>query len=127
LVNGVVAEVPSDVVNEALAGYRPVDQSAWTLGGRQLPFTRQFGNPHPTDVPAAVIRVQRIAGPVLLVTAADDQLWPSPAYAQAIMDRLAHYHRPYFRRLLNLRDAGHDIAEMVPDPGHLVESARRGA
>ncbi|SRR5579875_362606 len=115
MVHGVVGEVPSDVVNEALVGFRPVDQSAWTLGGRQLPFTRQFGNPHPTDVPKAVIPVQRIAGPVLLIAAADDQLWPSPAYSQAIMDRLSAYHRPFPRRLLNLPDAGHDIAEMVPN------------
>jgi dienelactone hydrolase len=115
LVHGVVAEVPSDVVNEALIGYRPVDQSAWTLRGHPLPFTRQFGNPQPTDVPTAVIPVQRIAGPVLLVAAADDQLWPSPAYSRAIMDSLARARRPFPRRLVTLRDAGHDISELVPN------------
>ena len=116
LVHGVIALVPSNVVNEALRNfYQPVADSAWTLRGRPVPFTKQFGTPAPTDNPAAIIPVQRIAGPILLIAAQDDRLWPSPAYSNAIMARLARFRRPFPRQLLDLPGAGHDMSETVPN------------
>jgi hypothetical protein len=62
LVNGVIAGVPSSVVNP---GERPdASKPAWTLGGRPLPAVSpsEFGRPDQTSDPRAVIPVERIRG-----------------------------------------------------------------
>ena len=82
LIHGVFAAVPSDAV---ICGYPDCSQPAWTLAGRPVPFTRDFGNPYPQDDPRALIPVQRIAGPVLLSCGGQDQVWPSCTYTQAIV------------------------------------------
>jgi dienelactone hydrolase len=84
LVHGVVASVPSSVVNPG-----------WMLDGRAVPFTLQFANPRPDDEPRAIIPVERIRGPVFLNCAENDAVWPSCAYAEALAARLKAHHRPY--------------------------------
>ncbi|MBA3246147.1 MAG: prolyl oligopeptidase family serine peptidase, partial [Actinobacteria bacterium] len=83
-VAGVVSYVGSSVVNRSPNGRHP----AWTLGGKPLPTVAsdEFGNTRPRN-PAAEIAVERIDGPVLLVSGVSDELWPSAAYAAAIVDR----------------------------------------
>jgi pimeloyl-ACP methyl ester carboxylesterase len=44
---------------------------------------------------------------VLLLVGADDQLWPSPQYAQAIMATLRRAHDRYSHQDLVLPGAGH--------------------
>jgi dienelactone hydrolase len=75
LVHGVAALVPSNVVNPATDGR----SAAWTLGSRPLPHIRpvDFGDPDPVRTPEAVIRAERIAGPVLTASGGVDALWPS--------------------------------------------------
>jgi dienelactone hydrolase len=105
--------------------------TSWTLGGRALPYLPYTVDdelrrlvlhgapvplalafpPPPTD-PAELDRVsipvERIAGPVLLLSAQDDRNWPSAAYSQVAADRLAgHPHRVEHRILPG---AGHGIA-----------------
>lgn len=118
-VSAVVAYVPSSVVHGTLragAPGEPPDASAWTLAGKALPNVWQ-DNAHadwgafdqrPSDgaavrqPPAFVsaqadaaavarsrIAVERIAGPILLVSGTDDGFWPSSAYAEAIRTRCA--------------------------------------
>jgi dienelactone hydrolase len=74
LVHGVVALTPANV---AVVGLGPDHGPAWTWHGKPVPFTRQFNDPHPTDDPAAVIPVERIAGPVLATCAGQDYVWNS--------------------------------------------------
>lgn len=115
LVQGVVALVPSNVVHCA---FPDCGGPSWTLDGTPLPYTRQFDGPTPTDEPAAVIPVERIAGPVLLVCAEADETWPSCPYARAIDQRLTDHGDPNAHQLLAYAAADHSIGGLVPDqPG----------
>ena len=49
----------------------------------------------PKAVEAAMIPVERIAAPILLISGTDDQLWPSTAFGELAMKRLARSERPY--------------------------------
>jgi dienelactone hydrolase len=111
LVHGVVALVPSDV---ALCAYPGCAGAAWTLAGTPIPFTSEFDNPAPTDEPNAVIPVERIAGPVLLDCAGQDEVWSSCPYADAIVSRLDHAGGQFSHVLYRYPDAGHGIGEALP-------------
>ena len=124
LVSAVVAYVPSAIVHGTLRAGRPDqgrDATTWTLDGQPLP-NAWAGNPHadwtafdhpatpgapirqasafdsvqgdPARVAAARIPVERIAGPVLLISGSDDGFWPSTRYAAQVMETLqTHGHR----------------------------------
>jgi dienelactone hydrolase len=104
---------------------------AWTVGGRPLPFlpyevtpelvaTIERGEPValrdgfaalPSDAAAldrVSIPVERIRGGVLLVAAADDQMWDSAAYSQVAADRLTDHPYPWANVVLD--SVGHLIA-----------------
>ena len=104
LVNGVVAVSPSNVVTSA----------AWTLNGKPIPFTTQTNQPHPTDTLSAVIPVENIKGPLLLVCGGSDRVWSSCAYARAIGATLDAARRGYPYTLLSYQPAGHGIGTLVP-------------
>jgi dienelactone hydrolase len=112
LVNGVAALVPSNVVNPSTDGR----WAAWTLGGRPVPHIRpvDFGDPDPVRTPDAVIRVERIAGPVLTASGGVDVLWPSYDYAEAVHRRLAEHHFAYPDPDLRFENAGHGVGAAVP-------------
>jgi dienelactone hydrolase len=116
LVSAVIAGSPSSVTNEAFSSSSPVTPgaAAWTLGGRALPVASPPGDPRSARNPAAVIPVARIRGPVLLLAGADDQLWPSPGYARAIMAALAAHHDPYRHQLREFAGAGHVAGFAMP-------------
>jgi dienelactone hydrolase len=114
LVAGVIASVPSNV---ALCS-PTCDGPAWTLNGQPLPYTSQFNNPAPTDEPAAVIPVERVRGPILLICGGSDQVWHSCNYAKAIVDRLNANHTTQPHRLLSYASAGHGVGTLVRyEPG----------
>lgn len=124
LVSAVIAYVPSSVVHGTLRAGRPGQppgEPAWTWRGEPL-RTVWDGNPladwtafeardagdrqvrqapafvsaqrHADSVAAARIPVERIAGPVLLVSGTDDGFWPSADYADDIVRTLRdHAHR----------------------------------
>ena len=125
LVRAVIALVPDDV---ALCGIVPVVGGrsrcagpAWTLDGRAVPYTNDFGNPYPTDQPQAVIQVERIDGPILLDCGADDLVWPSCSFAGAIQLRLNAAHFTFAHELFMYAYAGHGVGYSVPfDPTTVV-------
>lgn len=59
------------------------------------------------DVAAATIEVERIAGPVLLVSGTADELWPSFRFGELIMGRLREAGHPYADEHLTYEGAGH--------------------
>jgi pimeloyl-ACP methyl ester carboxylesterase len=114
-IRGAVANVPSSLVWQG-EGARP-EASAWTLDGRPVPFVATTMSPEqyvryqaairdgtpfsfrevyeysiaqamPTRLEAATIPVERISGPVLLLSSGRDGVWPSDSFAARIVSRL---------------------------------------
>jgi dienelactone hydrolase len=112
LVHGVVALVPSNVVNPSPDGR----STAWTLRGRPVPQIRpeDFGDPDPVRRPAAVIRAERITGPILTAAGGLDKLWPSYEFTEALHQRLTDHRFAYAHRDLRFENAGHLLGAAVP-------------
>ena len=123
LVNGVVAGVPSSVVNP---GERPdTSKPAWTLRGRPLPAVSpsEFGQPNPPGKQRAIIPVERIGGPVLLACGQQDLRWPSCAYVDAITARLRAHRFAHPVTALRYPDAGHLIGGLTAWYGSMTDDA----
>lgn len=138
-INAVIAWVPSGVVFWALGEAEPGDprpRAAWTYRGKPLPYLQQdnaFASVAPEEtqgqpvswapayrahlndaraVERATIPVEKIQGPVLLVSGTDDQMWPSSALADMAFERLDAHHHAYPYQHLKYDGAGHTI--LVP-------------
>jgi acetyl esterase/lipase len=123
LVNGVIAGVPSSVVNPAPSP--DAGKPAWTLGGRPLRAVSQseFGRPNPPGKARAVIPVERIGGPLLLACGEQDLVWPSCAYVDAMTARLRVRQFTYPVTALRYPDAGHLIGGLAAWYGSLTDDA----
>lgn len=125
----VIAFMPSSVAWSGIEyGPGPIS-SSWTLHGKPLSWINpviniamfssgkplafldsyQAGLKDAAAVDKATIPVEKIAGPVLLVSATDDQIWPSSVMARQIMQRLAAHHHAYADESLCYAGVGHDI------------------
>ena len=130
-VAAVVGLMPGAVVTFAL-GRNPLCffRSSWSLAGRPVPFVparltarvlREIASRRPMEihvfydaalenadaVAAATIPVERIRGPVLLLSAADDRMWPSSRLAEMAIDRLDAHHHPYPYTHVSYAGCGH--------------------
>lgn len=127
-IRAVVGYVPSGVMWGSV-GRDPAAaaRASWSHRGKPLPFVPLRGEQPPasTDdglvftptfaasledreaVAAASIAVERINGPVLLVSGKDDQLWPSATLAEIAMRRLSEHHFAHEFRHLSYDHAGH--------------------
>jgi len=110
--------------------YKPM--SSWSLGGRPLPyipfkvtpeekelerkgelasFVKFFGEglaqADPATVEKAAIPVEKIAGPILLISGTDDQIWPAEDFCAAIVARLRESLFPYEVKHLSIEKGGH--------------------
>jgi dienelactone hydrolase len=123
LVNGVVAGVPSSVVNPA--PWPDASRPAWTLRGRPLPAVSpsEYGRPDQTSNPRAVIPVERIRGPILLTCGELDGVWPSCGYVDAITARLRAHRFADPVTALRYREAGHLIGGLTAYYGSLTDDA----
>ena len=71
------------------------------------------------------IPVERINGPVLLISGGADQLWPSALMASRVMDRLKRRGHPFADRHLSYESAGHLIGKAyLPTGSTLVAGGR---
>ncbi len=143
----VIGFMPSSVVWEGLQYGPGQASSSWSLAGKPLPWTSfdadsvaamlTSGKPiryvgiyraalkHTAAVEKSAIPVENIRGPVLLISAGDDQIWPSPLMAKQIMQRLAAHHHAYRDASQCYTDSGHAIlppyrptnASLVAFPG----------
>lgn len=132
-IRAVVAYVPSSVVWEGISGSSvPANASSWTYNGKALDFVpyrntpaffMQFATSAPIRlielyrpslentgaVERAAIPVENIKGSVLLVSGREDQMWPSAAMAEMVIERLKEHKHPYPYEHLCYEDAGHAI------------------
>ncbi len=86
----IVSYLPSGIIGPSGApgvGRADSRKGAWTYQGAELPFTLS-AQPDASD--PAIIPVEKINGPVLLLSIETDRL-----QAQIAVDRLAQYHHPY--------------------------------
>jgi len=146
-VDAVVAYVPSGIVH---AGIRRgghtwhTDLPAWTREGRPVPFlahTRSAAAEPGADrepiactpeyaahladwtaVQRAAIAVERIDGPVLLLSGTADAMWPSSLFSELVVARLAQRGFRHPVRHLAFAGAGHRFP-LPTLPGTVTESA----
>ena len=130
-VGAVIAYAPSGVLWGAVGASGP----AWTYRGEPLPVVPDRVPPEldaaisareplsaaewylhnledETALEPATIAVERIAGPVLLISGEDDQMWPSTLMAECIMRRLAEHRFAWPYRHLHYPNAGHLIGPL---------------
>ena len=131
-VRAVVAYVPSHVVWRGRGPGVPPRSPSWTLRGEPLPIMRRSSPPPPPpptpqDVPLATtpsfldtlsdrvaeqraaIPVERINGPVLLISGREDAMWPSTLMAERAVERLTAHGHPHRVEHLAYDGAGHDV------------------
>ena len=120
-----VAYVPSHVIWQGIGGAA----SSWTYRGEPLPYVPFKSMPSSRDatgpvsympfylasldnreaVASATIAVEKINGPVLVISGRDDQLWPSSVMAEMVISRLKQNRHPYKFTHLAYDQAGHAI------------------
>ena len=117
--------------------YHGGPKSPWSLRGEPLPFVR-LARPHTpekaqmmrsffgtypvatrifyeraledeTTVAAASIAVEKINGPVLVISGTDDQVWPSTRLSEMVIERLKAHDHPFPYEHLRYEGAGHMI------------------
>ena len=143
-VGAVIAVAPSSVLWGPDWGFGTIGYAAWTYRGQALPgmtpplwrrpttalramvsYVRRTpwrGTPAVLDVlrdakavARAAIPVEKIRGPVLLVSGADDQMWPSAAMGEDIRLRLEAAGHPFEVRHLSYDGAGHAVSILRAD------------
>ena len=146
LVNAVVAVAPINTVCQGFTkekGISIVSGSSWSFHGKEVAYTPYGMEKFPlgrvfwksiqareltmydlyrplvlNPNPAAVIQVEKITGPVLLISAKMDTMWPSELAAEQIINRLQNYSFPYFYQHLSYDYGGHLF---VPMESHLTK------
>jgi uncharacterized protein len=126
-IKGVIAVAPSSVVWQGLPKIFWPARSSWTLAGQPLPFvpfdiSKGLDFNHLIDlheqsltqkdaVEKATIEVEKINGPVLLLSGREDPMWPSGEMGDAICDRLKA--KGFQRKFEHIKydDAGHTLNE----------------
>lgn len=133
----VIVYGPSHVVWGPVGVFADPAVSAWTRGGRPLPYVSHVRAPDYAATPyrgtpdfladlrqaemveAAAIPVEQIHGPILLLSGDDDQVWPSSDMAKRLLARLTAAHHPYRDAHVSFPGAGHLIGPGA-DPGLLT-------
>lgn len=120
-VRAVIAVVPSSLIweSESASGYYP----AWTHHGQGIPCLRwpssdpaaelseqdmqTYLAAQPTAAAQATIPVERLRGPLLLISATADRIWPTHAFCENILARLHETCHPFPSHHVVYQDAGH--------------------
>ena len=130
LVSGVVAYAPSSVSwsNTVLPYNSDILKPSWTFKGNDIPYVpmdKISGNGSSTIstleywqnslerteyVKKAIIKVERINGPILLLSGKDDKVWPSSIMADMLEKRIREDNFKYTFENVKYEDAGHLIS-----------------
>jgi dienelactone hydrolase len=103
----VVGYVPSNVVWRGCCDR--FSTVAWTIGGQPVAAMPPMGARDPGAALRAEIQVEKIQGPVLLLSGKDDGVWESTRMADAVVDRLKRNHFAFAFQHLAYEHAGHAI------------------
>jgi hypothetical protein len=130
-VRAVIAYSPSHVAFQGANAtwLKPkMPKSSWTLDGKPIPFVPLRVEGHKIDrygfylglylsslqdrqaVKRAAIPIERINGPILLISGTDDAIWPSSAMCEEAIERLRRCHFTFPFRHLKYEGAGHLLA-----------------
>jgi uncharacterized protein len=113
-VTAVLAVAPSNLVTQAL-GPGPdriknaPQTSSWSLHGAPVPYLPHGAGFESEAYPEALIAVERINGPVLLISGTDDKAWLSAMMAGKMMARLKAHNFRFPYEHLRYPDAGHGL------------------
>ncbi len=134
----VIARVPSYFVSEGLSkkgmGKAPSGTSCWSCHGEDLPYapykTRTIDilkilkeekelkllliNKDKDVTPETVIPVEKINGPVLLISSKHDEVWPSYESACLIEEKLKAASFPYICKHIVFENIGHGAIVHIP-------------
>jgi dienelactone hydrolase len=133
-VKGVIAVAPSNVVWQGIPNVFPSIKSSWTLNGKELPyltgsFTFSFlgkmisnskqvelselfqtiFTEKKSNIEPALIKVEKINGPILLVAGKEDKRWYSYNMCQMMKNRLDSLKFEHQIECLFYDNAGHNI------------------
>lgn len=123
-IRAVVAIAPASVVFQSVTFGRGHLSSSWTIGGKEVPYAPYvldaYGKsrrgidlytPTLAGAPAeAVIPVEKIVGPILLLAGKEDALWPSATMAEQIVARAKQKGFRYPVINMTMEAAGHNVA-----------------
>jgi dienelactone hydrolase len=138
VVKAVIAYAPSSVIWGACGGITSIGKAAWTYRNKPLmPIRMAISRvvcdhlkmafclisrvpyretplfiaalENKTAVKEAIIPVENIKGPILLISGDDDQLTPASRMSEMIMDRLRKYEYPFVYKHRRYEGAGHAI------------------
>ncbi|MEM7129445.1 MAG: acyl-CoA thioester hydrolase/BAAT C-terminal domain-containing protein [Chloroflexota bacterium] len=111
-----VAYAPSALIWRGFPISKPMPKSSWCYQGQPIPFAHfaggyfdQIGWQDKEQIDQATIPVEKIAGPLLLISGAEDDVWPAAKMADMSMERLKDHNHPYRIRHLALNGIGHDL------------------
>lgn len=134
----VIARVPSHFVSEGLSGSGkskgPSGTSCWSYRGKELPYapyrSRSFNllsvllkekelhiisfNRDKDVTPEAVIPIERIKAPILLLSSKHDEVWPSYESATLMERKLAEIDFPYPHRHIAFEHMSHAMLTELP-------------
>lgn len=142
-IRAVIAASPSSIINSAITT-RTIDKPAWIYQDVAFPYVNIHASvPEIAElvwkqqirhvpvsfnalftkalkqqeaVSRASIPVERIRGPVLLISGKDDRVWPSSLFAEQIVARLQAHQHPYFYSHVSYPDAGHLLCTTYGHP-----------
>ena len=128
-IRAVVAHVPSNVIWTGVGpGHERGERSSWSFGGRPFPFLagkaeRVDWTKRPVrlvdyyssgieDLAAmerAEIAVEKINGPIMMLSGTDDAMWPSTRFSELVIERLKRKGFRHRFEHLCYEGAGHPI------------------
>jgi len=125
-IEGVIAAVPSSVVFQGLGGKF---LSSWSYKDEPVPFVPfapydyskivnsqyvelyKFSLDQKEAVEKAIIHVEKINGPILILTGKDDTMWPSTQMGEMIIKRLEYRNFSFWYKHIAYENAGHTLNE----------------
>ncbi|HEY5589054.1 MAG TPA: acyl-CoA thioester hydrolase/BAAT C-terminal domain-containing protein [Candidatus Paceibacterota bacterium] len=134
-IRAVIAHTPSVFINQGLNKDRkPSKCSSWTYEGKELPYLKisfsailkyiikkllkkpvkisdlyKHSLENNKKAENFMIPVEKINGPILLISAEDDAVWPSTIFCQKTIERLNHYGFNNHYEHFSYENAGHYI------------------